>query len=573
MSDENYELVFGSLDWSPTAQKSAEVKVTVHGLTRQGVVPVVSVVDSLIQDGAIEQVDGYGNRTHSVLLCLSSSSTRALDDYEAALFLECQKDRNELSFTSVDGYGATSVFEVLHATPARSQEGDWDLDEVLHGKRYWLVEFRCSPFPRSKDPVTTTAVTSTGSLGQTTIADGSSATNWTYAVDGGTPAAASATGGEVYATVTSTAPVSLFYTPAAPINMTSTPYLVVEWRIPSPLIGSIDVYADSVRLTQIADFALTDGLHRRSVYSCPDTSVAVIKVRGQGYTIDGSAGSSTLRVDLVARTDTAPTPTGSLKQKLSTLAVSGSARTQGRLALSHATSALGDVIVCTFPDDQRGYSPDMMRWLGALHGSAVSGDVNSQGYSDTVQFRPPSRMFKPGPYLAVARIKSTIGGHTSPLSWTGGVVDNNYSWPADWTNVDLGIISLPVTAVSETSTALEDIRVLCGSNGAVVELWLFPLTDGSWLTRAALGTAAPSATGSSNRLWLDTPTLDRPYQSIWRGTLADRSDARHAGASVSAWGLHEFVPPTMTVFVVSSNADDVAVSLEHYPRWHTNARL
>jgi hypothetical protein len=97
--------------------------------------------------------------------------------------------------------------------------------------------------------------------------------------------------------------------------------------------------------------------------------------------------------------------------------------------------------------------------------------------------------------------------------------------------------------------------------------------DHGRLTVADCGTGTPAAGGISNRLKISAPSITQPYGSIMMATAADWSDAYIPGSTAVLCDQvgHRFDADGSLIFTVTSNVTDASVSLEHYPRWHTNA--
>lgn len=587
---ETYELQFGDLDWSPAAQVD-DVQVRVFGLRRGKAVPVVQVVESLIQDGGLERVERFENRDQQVILAIDASDSQALAEYESALFREVQKVRNELRYTPPDGFAPAGVFDVLWADLAFADDDAlWDLDEVMRGRRNYVLTLRCLPFARSVDPFTVTGVTSTGTT-TTTVNDASSTTGWS--------AVGSALGsgsGEVYVDVdvnnqTLADQPALVYSPASPIDMTGLPYLVVRWRI-AGLAGAFDqaptVAADGQTLTMVN--TRYDGVTSRTVstYICPDTSVASVRIRSprvSGYI--GGATTGTFNVDNLAKSDVAPS-TGTLRQKATAVSVPGSARTPATLQVSHASSALGDVLVYTSPALAAGYVPALSPWAVSA-GTTVATNISGKSWSlaSGESFDFPASILPRGAYQIVARVKDqsfapgfeTItttaatrlaGTNVDPSQIVVSKHASTSLSTSAYTNVVLGSFQLPPADVPAGSAAV--VRVTIAGSVDLDDAWLLYLPDDgtSHVSLVPCGTAAPAAGGSSNRLFLNAATVDAPYPSCFVGTQADQSDARATSGASANWSEHLFPAGEGLVFVATSNAEDALVTVEGYARWHTH---
>lgn len=322
----------------------------------------------------------------------------------------------------------------------------------------------------------------------------------------------------------------------------------------------------------------------------------VLAQAGGVYWLDASAFSTlnTVRADLNAPTgeaafyvgkislvdSMAPSLTG--RQNVRQIAVAGSARSQASLSLADPASALGSVLVYT-STDLNAHQPNLRQFLQSGPTVAPDSTVVSGATSDlsTVHtFDLPAAGVPAGGYLLLARLKHASAGARVVSYTANSRVGTTNDSPGQsgtrsitlaagvWTVATVALLNLPTTQVGSSGK----VRLtLSGPAGLLLdEAWLFNVDTGR-LTWVECGTAAPSAGGSSNRLWLDTASITDPKPSIWRGNATDRSDAMQAGPNTSAWGVHEFVPPAINVFTVTSNSTAAALTLEHYPRWHTHA--
>lgn len=590
---ETYELQFGALDWSPAAQVD-DVQVRVFGLRRGKAVPVVQVVESLIQDGGLERVERFENRDQQVILAIDASDSRALAEYESTLFREVQKVRNELRYTPPDGFAPAGVFDVLWADLTFADNDTlWDLDEVLRGRRNYVLTLRCLPFARSVDPFTVTGVTSTGTT-TTTVNDASSTTGWTAL--GGT---LGSTGSEVTVPVDSLNQTivdqpSLVLTPASPIDMAAFPFFVITWRVPSPL-GPFDngpyVYADGSPLSRVATRYDSTADRYVSTYSCPDASVAVLRIqspRVSSYV--GGTTTGTFRVDTVEKTDVAPMAS-TKRQKVTVCEVPGSARTPAALSVSHASSALGNVLVYTCPELASGYVPALSTWATAA-GSTVEGTISGQEFSvsSTDRFSVPARTLPSGEFELLVRARRTSGS-TTVTTFTatcqvsvGGVeVDPAQSRvtvhsvgalaAGDGNYLSLGSFTLPPVDLPAGSAA--SILIAIDADEALTvydEAWLFYMPDdgSAALSQVPCSTGTPAAGGPSSRLWLQPASVDHPYPRALVGTQADQSDARGVSGAASNWSEHNVPAGPNFAFVVTPGAEDAVTEWSGYARWHTH---
>jgi hypothetical protein len=323
----------------------------------------------------------------------------------------------------------------------------------------------------------------------------------------------------------------------------------------------------------------------------PAASIAALRLDLSSFTIPELSAVRSLSVDNINRTDIKPT-LGSSRQLLRTVDVAGSARSQATLAVEHATSALGDVLVYVFPDADGAlnYSPPLRQNRSAsstttviTDSTMVSGgrEVISGGL--IVTWDVPAIQLPTGLYLLMARLLVTSTATVS-FTTTAAVLINgttqaggiNFTTSAaltagSYANVPIGRMVLPPVDGSISAATTVRVTFQATSGGGTVtldEAWLFNRDIGR-LVQTSLGTAAPASGGSSNRLFIRPPTTTTPRPTVRAGNAADQSDARSQG--LSSWDVLQFAPPRANVLTVTSNAQDASVTLRHYPRWHTNA--
>jgi hypothetical protein len=196
---------------------------------------------------------------------------------------------------------------------------------------------------------------------------------------------------------------------------------------------------------------------------------------------------------------------------------------------------------------------------------------------------PASRVPK-GSYLLMARLGGAAT--TATVTWTATTILNSVDiGPSETGSREVAITSayqyvpiakihLPTNDVNPQSTTANikislTATVSSGSTANLDEAWIFNDSIGQ-LTWVACGTASPSSGGSSNRVFIRPATTTFPEPSIRLGFASDESDAS-TPTSLSAWQPPEFKPSLTNVFTVTSNALDAAVTLYHYPRWHSHA--
>lgn len=564
---------------------------------------VSEVIDSLLLDGEFVLTDRTSNRTISLPILIEDADMALLADAEALLVAECEKPFNKLRIDPGDGFGVASDYQTFRAQVEFRRS---DVEEQ-NGFRRYLLTIPALPQAFSTTEVVTPALSSASSPTTATISDGTSATNWTLST-GGAPTVVS---GELRADISagslraagSTSWYSgtrFIYTPAAPIDMSVSRYIQVDLRMTytDPVSTATLIpaaYADGVQLERVASYPNATG-GMTVTFLCPDTSVSVLEVEAAAE-IEWSYFSTPRTVyvflDNVTRTNGAPQPVGSSRQKTRLIELDGSVRTPGTLAIEHPTSALGDVLVHTCPDFGIGYTPGTSQW--ASGGAGSSETASGFRFSGVYAADVPSSTLPRGSYVIVARLASTTA-LTETLTWTaqtrfgstnvGPVASGTrrVDLPAVgvgndiYTIVTLGTVDLPASDVPLGSTSVQRITVTAASSSGVNlrtdQVWLCFVGDNLGnrgnLTQVSCGTTAPLTGQASNRLFIKSATVDRPLPGVYVGTAANESDSRFADTS-ALWDQHDFAPPAVQVTWVTTNALDASASFRHRPAGHSHA--
>lgn len=368
-------------------------------------------------------------------------------------------------------------------------------------------------------------------------------------------------------------------------DFTDTPYLIADFATSAGDSASV---AAEVVTTSSGTVALTrdsvndvGGGRHRAIFDCTHTDVEEVRIL-VGDATDGAP--TLLDVDHIERSSTNALTAATARQLFRSIEVGGSADTQGSLSISHETDALGDVLVYTSRDDGSNYQPPLRPWRvdgGTVtpDSDRVSGATSPLDSATAETYEIPVSALVSGKHDLVAYLAAAAAGDKT-INWTAstrydstdlGTVSGStvVTLTTGYTSHPIASIELPPISTPTGSTAV--VRITLSSLDAVTidEAWVFNLDIGA-LTEVACGTSTPAAGGSSNRLWIDTETLENSAK-VERGTLENRSDAHNAGADVSSMGAHEFAPGTVKAFTVTSNALNAAVSLEHYERWGDNA--
>lgn len=584
-----HTLVFGALDLLGHDQTPGWwIEATGEDADLGNPVPVERAIKSFLQDGSIAEVESYDNREMTLRLTLFGTTSANLALAEKALLAEVGR-RNTLTWTPPDSTGdfagTPSVFDVVTSSLSFAFA---DLNE-LYLMRTYTVTFKALPFARSDTLVTVAnaAPPSGGAPTNTLVDDGSSTTNWSGSASDGGSTTLSTSGGVItlfkgFGASTNTRSITLTRSSLA-TSMTGTGFVRIKMVTQLTQGGDQKTLATTVTIngTTVAEVG-RDGDYRW--YAHPGGTLSTITVTVAGK-FPSAAGSVVIRVDEVYRTSVATlsTLTGQRHQFL-TLPVGGTVRTQGNLELADATpTALGSVLVFTTPIDSAAVQPPLRRWRTAGPAETTDTSLVSGKYSDLTtlhSFDIPADNVPAGGYLILARIKVTSGTNYG-VSWsgqslmnstvvdpggpngtTGGVLTTN-----TWTIVTVGKVSLPTTKLG--SDGMVRIGLIGSANTLLDEAWLFN-TDEGRLSWVEAGTGTPASGGPANRAFIDAASLTSPVPAILLGNDSDRSDAYGAGSRVYSFGDHEFTPPLTNVFVVTTNAVSTAVSMSHYPRFHTH---
>ncbi|WP_133058964.1 hypothetical protein [Nocardioides sp. PD653] len=591
-------LRFGGFDCTPGAREDCDIKVLTF--RRGKPVPVTKVVDSMLENGSIEQVIRHDNRDQSLIIGIRAGNSKVVSRVEKELDLECRKVRNELAWTPPDGFGATSVYDVTLADPELVESDDWDIKD-LDGYRVWQVTFRSLSFARAAVLTTVAALASGVTPASHTIADGTSATDWT-----GT-AAVTASGGTLRQTVSTTADpfwsgvsylsaADFIYTPTSPLTWFATEnYLYFDV---TPQAGGqaswhqASAFADGVALEYLASFTTT-GSTTRWYFQCTDASVAELKIHVDGTNVyatgGGSLASATHQIDNVTSTNQAPSTAATPgREALRTIAVKGSAPSPASLAMEHETLGLGKVLILSHPAlEIGGFIPNLRIRRVSGGGSETSDGSRVSGKKSTVDttvpevFRIPTQGMPRGGYLLLALpvtdtftdVEVTASTRLATGTLIGTKTTRNRNVQTESGFQILASLTLPPADVPEGSTAQVELSVLSMSGSTVQydEMFLIPLGDDTGLTLVDCGAGTAAALGTANsRLWIKSASIDRPAPSIWLGTAAGQADAYFAGESAGSWMRHPFTPPSVTVFTANTGGANAAVWATYYESAHTN---
>lgn len=553
-------------------------------------------VNSWLQDGAIVELQGYDNRDDMVVPVLVEGVD--LDKValgEAALMAECGRP-NTLTWTPPDGVGAPTVFSVVMSSLELDTD---DLRENLL-ERVYVLRIQAEPFARSQNMVTVTVVAPTEEQELVTVDDCSSLTGWavSYSPPAGSPGQPGPSGpnslGLFFDTVvgqsqnwspgTGFAQVTLTRTGLS-ASIATTPYLRVQVSAESSgeatqvglPVFTVDGVVVPVTLQEGTSYWLdTTGLGLGSTIE----SVAV------AAKFQTTSGSTILYIQLSVSDISRSNILGSQstnRQLARTIEVAGSARTQASLSLSDETNALGSVLIYSTKSRPGLAQPNLRQFLTS--GNTETGDDTTvSGFTsdltDMHTFDIPAASLQPGGHVLMVRMLSLFGGDYT-FDWAARSRVGGVNLPDAKPQEGTIILSMGADAIVTVANRLNLPPRKLGPNGVVrIELtcfggvmdeaWLFNVETG-FLTQVDCGTGTPAAGGPSNRLWLDAPTVSSPVPALYLGTEADRSDSFHAADEAESFLVHEFAPPSMNVFTVTTGSDASTVAMSHYPRWHSHA--
>lgn len=144
---------------------------------------IIASIQSQLQDGDLERIDRYGNRSATIPLVIEAPNSAipgdAIAHGQQALDAACAKASPLTGWTTMQWLaplaGAqVSVMDVVSATVSKTFD---DLAELEQGCRYVTLTIHARPFVRPINPVTIAAQAVVGST-TTTVDDGTSLTNW-----------------------------------------------------------------------------------------------------------------------------------------------------------------------------------------------------------------------------------------------------------------------------------------------------------------------------------------------------------------------------------------------------------
>lgn len=589
-----HQLMFGAINLIGTAAELAAKGYMFEALADDtdfgNPVPIEQKVISWLQDGALLSLQGYDNRDDMLVrICITGTDSNKLALAEQALMLETGKP-NTLTWTPPDGVGAPCVFSVVMSYLEHSMD---DMAE-LRLQRIYTLRIKAEPFVRSQTLMTVTKAAPSLTTQTFSLVDAcNSVTGWT---------------GAATVTPSGTSTVTTF---------TASSFVIVRASVTASTAGAVwnlnltrTGLSASITTNPYVRVELSSVTRGGAVVDSPrfkinGTSVPVAVQEGNIYWIDTTglglgATITSLSVDRyftgvvagygqeswVGDISTSNVlGTQSTNRQLSRIVeVAGSARSPAGIAVQDASAALGTTLVFTSPVAPGAVQPNLRTLISSGNSVTVAATTIS-GFTSSIEtlhtFDIPTTGLTPGGYVLLARIK-TAATISVPFVWsarsrqgtvnlgdaqTGAVTVSSVI--ETWAVHHIATMNLPPRQTGEGGK----VRIELESNAAATvlldEAWLFNLDVGE-LTWVECGSAAPSAGGSANRLWLDAATINSPRPSTFMGFDVDRLDSYHAGSELVSNGAHEFVPPLMNVFTVTSNSQAASVTLSHYPRFHSH---
>lgn len=591
----DHRLDFGGLDLTGVEDyDGVHFYAMADGATLGNPQPVEREVVSSLLDGSFVKTESHGNREPSFQVWIEAPDSVALAYGEKLLFEQCSR-QVEFGWTPPDGWGARTVFQAFTSSLAHQ------FDDLLELKliRSYVLRLVCHPFGFSEDDVIDVAVEPAPAVPSTvTLASGASATDWTSP-------AGTVTSDGTWLRVPATAPVGSYeylgttvYSyydqttlTMSPVDFSATRYIsatvvvrdITKQSTTTSPAYQFPAFVDGVQLAVASVVNLGSGMARLT-WVCDDVSATTLRIEC-AYTTNTTVGTFGFKVKDVQRSNELAGTAGSTgRQSMRLAEVTGSARTAASVVVEHETAGLDEVLFYTSPTLGTGYAPNMRPWLvGGSSGTttADTATVSGSRTMTTARYDAPTSAMPSGPYLLMGRFRSTPGA-VSVAAATSTIVGSTaydavtlptFAAPSgSWVVGVLGVVTLPgVKVATDVGTCRIDLTM--NATTEVDELWAFHMGEGSDLTQVSCGTGTPAIGTIHNRLFLDSPTVGSGgVPNLFVGTNADRTDAFHPPyPAVKSWGRHQFAPPLMAMFVVTTGATYPSVTLRHRPAWFTHA--
>lgn len=524
------------------------------GMTLGSPEPMETWVRAMLLDGSIGVRTGDDNRTVAFTVKVSADTGPALQAGETALRLTQAKSGTTAVFTPPDADSVPTAFDVLMARMRPSP--DWSAERRL--ERYYSIEWVCHPFARSLVEVYDEALPAATSAAANMVDDCTSTTTWSspdgsvFLTGSGQAVAVTKTGMHLgMLTLTKTASIDL--------SDVTRPYLRVKWSRPT---------TDATMRILASDGNLYDPVASQSGYSWFQLPAAVYTSLQAIAYMGGSARdivTRTLKVWSLERSSA--TGFGTRRELARALPIRGSARTMGRLVVSHPSVGLGNVLVYTYPDGVGGYAPPLAQYRTGpgsptLDTSTVTG--GREPLNGTPTYVIPADALPAGFYRIVARLRHTSAA-TISVTWNASAAGSSANGttkvpiaaPNTWQFATLDGAHLPPVRLTEDSDKTVTLT-LTTSAGSGVEI------DGAWLLHES-GVVSIVAAGSELSLTLESASPASSTPRVWVG------DHYPGSANILAPGQHDLTPTNVQTHVITDGCEDASLGLYHFPRWFTYA--
>ena len=575
MTDATVSLVLGDFYLHGGESDEWTVDVIADGVDWGSPAGVDAAVQTLLQNSTLVMRERYDNREVTFKVRIRAADGVILAAAEAALFAELGKP-NEMVWTPPAAYSPPTVFRVVMS----DMEPDVDDLAELRCERTYSLHFVCEAFNRSVDEIITEAEFQPVDGGgdpvtpiDTLVDDCSSATKWS-SIHG----AVTVSGGvSVYSPVTGVPDLTRADS-VTPIDMTSTPYLVVDAKVTGGGKGVVRmgtdgswILPDAIGNSPYASLGYTRYWFKPGLSSIVRFTIAC----------DVQPATGRLYINEVRKQNTPPA-TGTFRQKFFTADVQGSAPSDGSIEVYHDTDPLSDVLLYTWPPDGQAFTPALRPLLSASGTTTTDAGLASGARNDlaatAVSYDIPAAQITVGSYEVGALLRcSSTGAHdvqvtvatlfgSTVVSTTTFTKSVNFAVSSAWSYVPLGRLELPLSHVNADTSAVTRVT-LASPDASGIDV------DETYLFNIESGALTVIDCGSATHLWLNAATLDWPMPSVMLGTLADGTDAYTPEEDLQAPGVHRISPPSINVFALTRGALDAGVRLIYTPAWHTNAGL
>lgn len=566
-------LLWGQFDLLGNGTEPGEfdMRTAVDGTDLGQLEQVVEEIGSGSFFGQQVQVTGYANREFELRVTVGANNGETLALVEAAIQAQADMERPPpLVWTSPIAESAPCVFDVQLVELQRVYD-NFDLDEMLRGKRTFVLAFTCYAPVRSIESIVVDALPTGPEVPTvTTINAATSTTGWSTRADDGS--ALSVVSGAVRASRSSIAlhdGIDLIWT--GPVDMGTQRYLTVD------MTGS-----------------LANGHFSLLVRADNGAALPLLAKVGNVYYYEPPASWSSVKVTLIRQAGH-PTPTSGYVQvadlsRTDVLGVAGNGRQRSRLAevrgsvptwatIRVTSESESEVIGNPLPDllvhtsRNTTWQPNLRPWQ--VSGGLVELEPSYSGYESNIAtadlvYRLPANKLTSGLYalmvaVTAASVSSTVEYEVKITTDGGGAtLESDVVLAGEITVDSPGVYTLgdglPLPPVRLDDT-LDDRSVqitLSGSTAVKVdEAWLFGLHDGvlSWIRH--------DATAVINALEIQSDDLGVSRPSVMAGTnsVVESNVDRLA----LSFNRHEFRPGWMQVFVAGL-ATDPLVRLEYFPR-------